>query len=72
MSQPPITEDKNCLNLIKNIAGGKVTANSINNEKTLKAFILKSGIIQGCPITNNIIVHFLACSVRNEKNKYKV
>lgn len=36
-------------------------------EKILKAFTLASGIIQGCPITNNFTMHFLASSIRNEK-----
>lgn len=42
-------------------------------KKILKAFMVESGIIQECPITNNIIMHFLASSVRNgKKKKYKV
>ena len=48
----------------------KPTANIIFNGETLKAFLLKSGIRQGCPLSLllfNIILEVLATAIRAEK-----
>ena len=58
------------LNIIKAIYN-KLTANILNGEK-LKAFPLRSGTRQGCPLSPllfNIVVEVLATAVREEKNK---
>ena len=47
----------------------KPTANILNGEK-LKAFPLRSGTRQGCPLSPllfNIILEFLATAIREEK-----
>ena len=56
------------LNLVKAIYD-KLTANILNDEK-LKAFPLRSGTRQGCPLLPlllNIILEFLATAIREEK-----
>ena len=57
------------LNMIKAIYN-KPTTNIILNGKKLKAFPLKSGIIQGCPVSSlvfNIVLEILATAIREEK-----
>ena len=57
------------LNIIKAIYD-KPTANIILNGKKLKAFSLKSGIRQGCPLSPllfNIVLEALATTLREEK-----
>ena len=57
------------LNIIKAIYD-KPTANIILNGEKLKAFPLKSGIRQGCPLSPllfNIVLEVLATTVRAEK-----
>ena len=47
-----------------------LTANIILNGETLKAFPLKSGIRQGCPLSPllfNIVLEVLATAIREEK-----
>ena len=56
------------LNIIKAIYD-KLTANILNGEK-LKAFPLKSGTRQGCPLSPllfNIVLEVLATAIREEK-----
>ena len=57
------------LNIIKAIYD-KPTANIIPNGEKLKAFLLKSGTIQGCPLSSllfNIVLEVLATAIRAEK-----
>ena len=57
------------LNMIKAIYN-KPTMNIILNGKKLKAFPLKSGIRQGCPLSPllfNIVLEVLATAIREEK-----
>ena len=57
------------INIIKAIYD-KSTANIILNGETLKAFSLKSGTRQGCPLSPllfNIVLEVLATAVREEK-----
>ena len=57
------------LNIIKAIYN-KSTANVIFNGKKLKAFPLKSGTRQGCPLSPlllNIVLEVLATAIREEK-----
>ena len=57
------------LKIIKNIYN-KPTANIILNGEKLKAFPLKSGIRQGCPLSAllfNIVFKILATEIREEK-----
>ena len=61
------------LNIIKAIYE-KPTANIILNGKKLKAFPLRLGTRQGCPLLPllyNIILEVLATAIRQEKNKIK-
>ena len=56
-------------NIIKAIYD-KPTANIILNGKELKAFSLKSGTRQGCPLSPllfNIVLEILATAIREEK-----
>ena len=60
-----------CLNIIKAIYD-KPTANIILNGEKLKAFLLKSGTRQGCPLSPllfNIVLEFLATAIRQTKQK---
>ena len=57
------------LNIVKAIYG-KSTANIILNGEKLKAFPLRSGIRQGCPLSPvlfNIVLEVLATAIREEK-----
>ena len=57
------------LNIIKAIYD-KPTANIIFNGEKLKAFPLKSGTRQGCPLSPllfNIVLEMLATAIREEK-----
>ena len=57
------------LNIIKAIYD-KHTANIILNGETLKAFLLRSGTRQGCPLSPllfNIVLEVLAMAIREEK-----
>ena len=59
------------LNIIKAI-GDKPTANIILNGEKLKAFLLKSGTRQGCPLSPlllNVTLEVLATATRGEKEK---
>ena len=57
------------LNIVKAIYD-KPTANIILNGEKLKAFFLRSGIRQGCPlppVSLNIVLEVLATAIREEK-----
>ena len=57
------------LNIIKTIYD-KPTANIILNDEKLKAFPLKSGTRQGCPLSQlllNRVLEVLAIAIREEK-----
>ena len=57
------------LNIIKSIYD-KPTINIILNGKKLKAFLLKSGTRQGCPLSPllfNKVLEVLAAGIRQEK-----
>ena len=57
------------LNTVKAIYG-KPTANSILNGEKLKAFPLRSGTRQGCPLSSllfNIVLEVLVTAIREEK-----
>ena len=57
------------LNIVKAIYG-KSTANIILNGEKLKAFPLRSGIRQGCPLSPllfSIVLEVLATTIREEK-----
>ena len=59
------------LNIIKAIYD-KPTANIILNGEKLKAFPLKSGTRQGCPLSPllfNIVFEVLATAIRTEKER---
>ena len=60
----------NYLNIVKAIYD-KSTANIILNGKKLKAFPLRSGTRQGCPLSLsfNIILEVLAIAIREEKER---
>ena len=58
-----------CLNIVKAIYD-KPTANIILNGEKLKAFPLRSGTRQGCPLSPllfNIVLEVLATEIREEK-----
>jgi hypothetical protein len=57
------------LNIVKPIYY-KSTANIILNSEKLKPFPLKSGTIQGCPLSPlqfNVVLQFLARAIRQEE-----
>ena len=61
------------LNIIKAMYDN-LTANIILNGEKLKAFPLKSGIRQGCPVSSllfNIALEVLATAIRGKKKKKK-
>ena len=56
------------LNIVKAI-NDKPTANIILNSEKLKAFPLRSGTSQGCPLSSllfNIVLEVLAMAIREE------
>ena len=58
-----------CLNIIKAIYDKPTASITLNGEK-LKAFPLKSGRRQGCPLSPlliNIVLEVLAMAIREEK-----
>ena len=62
-----------CLNIIKAIYD-KPTANIILNGEKLKAFPLKSGTRQGCPLSPlllNVVLEVFAIAIRAEKRNKK-
>ena len=61
--------ERTYLNIVK-ILYDKLTANIILNSEKLKAFTLRSGRRQGCPLLPllfNIILEVLATAIRDEK-----
>ena len=57
------------LNIVKAIYD-KPTTNIILNDENLKAFLLRSGTRQGCPLSPllfNIVLEVLATAIREEK-----
>ena len=61
--------ERTYLNIIKAIYD-KPTANIILNDEKLKAFPLKSGTRQGCPLLPllfNIVLEVIATAIREEK-----
>ena len=61
--------ERTYLNIIKTIYD-KPTANIIFNGEKLKAFPLKSGIRQGCPLSPlllNMVLEVLATAIKEEK-----
>ena len=57
------------LNLIK-VMYDKLTANIILNDENMKAFPLRPGTTQGCPLSPllfNIVLELLATAIREEK-----
>ena len=57
------------LNIIKAIYD-KPTANVILNDEKLKAFPVRSGTRQGCPLSSllfNIVLEVLAAAIKEEK-----
>ena len=59
------------LNIVK-VIYIKPTTNIILNGEKLKAFPLRSGIRQGCPLSPilfNIVLEFLATAIREKKKK---
>ena len=68
-NSPESRNRRTYLNIIKAIYG-KSTANIILNGEKLKAFPLKSGTRQGCPLSPllfNIVLEVLATAIRAEK-----
>ena len=62
------------LNIVKAIYG-KPTANSILNGEKLKAFPLRSGTRQGCPLSSllfNIVLEVLVIAIREEKEMKEI
>ena len=60
--------DRTFFNIIK-VIYGKLTANIILNGENLKAFSLRSGTRQGCPLSPllfNIVLEVLAKAIREE------
>ena len=68
-NSPESRHRRTYLNIIKAIYD-KPTANIILNSEKLKAFPLKSGTRQGCPLSPllfNIVLEVLATAIREEK-----
>ena len=66
---PKMGIERNYLNILKAIYD-KPTANVVLNGEKLKAFPLRSGIRQGCPLSPilfNKILEVLATEIREEK-----
>ena len=63
--------ERTYLHIVKAIYD-KLTANTIINDEKLKAFPLRSGTRQGCPLSSllfNIVLEVLATAIREEKEK---
>ena len=61
--------EETCLNIVK-ATYDKPTANIILNGEKMKAFPLRSGARQGCPLSPvlfNIVLEVLATAIREEK-----
>ena len=68
-THPKMGIERTYINIVKAISD-KPTANIILNAEKLKAFPLRSGIRQGCPLSPllfNIVVEGLATTIREEK-----
>ena len=66
-----MSTEETYLNIVKAIYD-KLIANIILNGEKLKAFPLKSGIRQGCPLSPllfNIVLEVLATAIRRKRNK---
>ena len=64
-----LSTEGTCLNIIKGIYD-KPTANILLNGEKLKAFPLRSGTRQGCPLSPllfNTVLEVLATAIREEK-----
>ena len=62
------------LNIVKAMYD-KPTANIILNGEKLKAFLLRSGARQGCPLSPllfNIVLEVLATAIREEKETKRI
>ena len=65
--------ERSYLNRVKSIYDNPTENNIFNGEK-LKAFSLRSGTRQGCPLSQllfNILLEVLATVIREEKEKKK-
>ena len=63
-----------CLNIV-NAIYDKPTANIVFNGKKLKAFLLKLGTRQGCPLSPllfNTVLEALATAIREEKERKEI
>ena len=61
--------ERTYLNIVKAIYD-KPTANIILNGEKLKAFLLRSGARQGCPLSPllfNVVIEVLAIAIREDK-----
>ena len=68
---PKMGIERNYLNILKAIYD-KPTANVVLNGEKLKAFPLRSGTTQGCPLSPlslNIVLEVLATANRRKRNK---
>ena len=66
--------ERTYLNIVKAICD-KATANIILNSEKLKAFPLRSGTRQGCPLSPllfNIVSEVLATAIREEKEMKRI
>ena len=64
----------NCLNIIKAIYNKPTTSIVVNSEKLI-AFPLKSGTVQGCPLSPllfNTVLKVLATAIREERERKRI